>query len=185
MTSLWFFFVVVGLVGLERLAELVVSKRNAAWSEARGGREHGRGHYPFMVVLHTGFLAAMLLEAVVRRPDVPVALAAGSLAVVVVAQALRWWCIATLGHRWNTRVIVVPGLPPIRSGPYRWLSHPNYVAVVAEGVALPLVHGCWMTAVGFTVLNAALLTVRIRVESAALATLPPPAAHGRTAPGRA
>ena len=114
----------------------------------------------------------MLVEAFVRRPVVPPALAWSMLAVVVAAQALRWWCISTLGHRWNTRVIVVPGLAPVRSGPYRLLAHPNYVAVVAEGVALPLVHASWITAVVFTVANAALLTVRLRAENAALATLP-------------
>lgn len=172
MTGLVAFTVLVGLVALERLAELVVSKRNAAWSLARGGVETGQGHYPAMVVLHTGFLAAMLLEAWLRRPDPPPLLAWTMLAVVLAAQGLRWWCILTLGRRWNTRVIVVPGLPPVRSGPYRLTSHPNYVAVVAEGLALPLVHGCWMTALGFTVLNAWLLTVRIRTENTALATLP-------------
>lgn len=173
MTTLAAFTVVVALVGLERLAELVVSKRNAAWSFARGGRETGRGHYPVMVVLHSGFLVAMLVEAYVRRPVVPGWLAWSMVVVVVAAQALRWWCIATLGPRWNTRVIVVPGLPPVRSGPYRLLSHPNYVAVVVEGVALPLVHACWITAAVFTLANAALLTVRLRVENAALASLPP------------
>ena len=94
-------------------------------------------------------------------------------------QALRWWCIATLGPRWNTRVIVVPGLAPVRSGPYRWLSHPNYVAVVAEGVALPLVHASWVTALVFTIANAGLLAVRLRAENAALATLPRTPADAR------
>ena len=93
--------------------------------------------------------------------------------VVVLTQALRWWCIRTLGRQWNTRVIVVPDLTPVTGGPYRWISHPNYVAVVVEGIALPLIHACWVTAVVFTVLNAALLSVRIRVENAALATLEP------------
>jgi len=174
MTSLTAFAVLVALVALERLAELVVSKRNAAWSFAHGGRETGRSHYPVMVVLHTGFLVAMLVEAFVRRPEVPARLAWSMLALVVAAQALRWWCIATLGRRWNTRVIVVPGLPPVRSGPYRLLTHPNYVAVVVEGFALPLVHACWITAVAFTVANAVLLVVRVRVENDALATLPAP-----------
>jgi methyltransferase len=177
MTTLLAFVIVVSLVAAERVAELVVSKRNAAWSFARGGRETGQGHYPVMVVLHTGFLVAMLVEAFVRRPTVPSALAWSMLLIVVSAQGLRWWCIATLGRRWNTRVIVVPDLPPVRSGPYRFLSHPNYVAVVVEGVALPMVHACWMTALGFTVANAALLTVRLRVENRALGDLP-------TAPGR-
>lgn len=171
MTELSVFFVVVALVALERLAELIVSQRNAAWSFARGGHETGQGHYPAMVALHTGFLVAMLVEALVRRPEVPSALAWSMLALVAVAQALRWWCIATLGPQWNTRVIVVPDLAPVRTGPYRFLAHPNYVAVVVEGIALPPIHACWITAAGFTILNAALLRVRLRVENDALATL--------------
>lgn len=100
------------------------------------------------------------------------------LAVLAAAQGLRWWCIRSLGPRWNTRVIVVPGLPLVAKGPYRWrrLRHPNYVAVVAEGVALPLVHTAWVTAVVFTVLNAVLLRVRIRCENRALASATAPAA---------
>jgi len=175
MTTLAAFTVLVVLVGLERVAELVVSTRNAAWSKQQGGVETGLGHYPFMVVLHTGLLVGALVEAWTRRPDVPGALAWTMLLVVVLSQALRWWCIGTLGRRWNTRVIVVPGMPPVTRGPYRWLRHPNYVAVVAEGVALPLVHSAWITSLVFTVLNAGLLTVRIRAEDAALATLPPAA----------
>jgi methyltransferase len=93
------------------------------------------------------------------------------LAIVVGAQGLRWWCIHTLGRQWNTRVVVVPGAPRVSGGPYRYFSHPNYVAVVAEGIALPLVHTGWITAVVFTVLNAALLRTRIRTENAALASL--------------
>ena len=173
MTGLVAFTVLVALVGLERVAELVVSVRNAAWSRERGGIETGQGHFPFMVVLHTGLLAGALAEGWLRRPDVPSVLAWSMLALVVASQALRWWCITTLGRRWNTRVIVVPGLAPVRSGPYRLIPHPNYVAVVVEGVALPLVHAAWVTAVVFTVLNAGLLAVRIRAEDAALATLPP------------
>jgi methyltransferase len=172
VTGLAAFTVVVALVALERLGELLVSKRNASWSFARGGEESGRSHYPFMVVLHTGSLAAMLIEAWVRRPDVAPALAWSMLALVLTAQTLRWWCILTLGRQWNTRVIVVPGLSPVVSGPYRFLAHPNYVAVVVEGAALPLVHSAWLTALGFTLLNAGLLTVRIRVENAALRARP-------------
>lgn len=177
MTTLVAFTVLVALVGVERLAELVVSKRNAAWSMERGGVETGFGHYPFMVVLHSGLLVGALVEAWVRRPDVPSALAWSMLALVVASQALRWWCITTLGRRWNTRVIVVPGLAPVDSGPYRVFKHPNYVAVVVEGVALPLVHASWITAVVFTVANASLLRVRIRAEDAALSTLPRPSAE--------
>lgn len=168
MSSLEWYAVLLGLVVLERLAELVVSQRHAAWARARGGVEHGAGHYPWMVLLHTGLLVACLAEAwLLDRPWLPV-LGTTMLAVVVAAQALRWWCIRTLGPQWNTRVIVVPGLPLVTGGPYRLMRHPNYVAVVAEGIALPLVHGSWVTALVFTVLNAWLLTVRIRTEDAAL-----------------
>lgn len=165
------FTVLVGLVGLERLAELVVSKRNAAWSFERGGVEYGRGHYPFMVVLHTGLLVGAVAEVWIRRPEFVPALGWAMLALVVLSQALRWWCIATLGHQWNTRVIVVPGLSLVHAGPYRLLRHPNYVAVVVEGFALPLVHSAWITAIVFTVLNAGLLAVRLSVENSALTAL--------------
>jgi methyltransferase len=171
--SLWWYVVLVLLVGLERVAELVVSLRNAKWSFAKGGVETGKGHYPFMVLLHTGLLAGCLVEAIVAdRPFIP-ALGWTMLAVVLLAQGLRWWCITVLGPQWNTRVIVVPELALVASGPYRWFRHPNYVAVVAEGVALPLVHDAWITAVVFALLNVPLLAVRIRAEEAALAAAAP------------
>ncbi|MFI6926838.1 isoprenylcysteine carboxyl methyltransferase family protein [Nonomuraea spiralis] len=166
----WYLVLIV-LVGLERLAELVVARRNAAWSMARGGVVTGRGHYPWMVALHTGLLVCAPLEvALAGRPFLP-ALGWPMLVVVVAAQGLRWWCVTALGPRWNTQVIVVPGLPLVTGGPYRfpWLRHPNYVAVAAEGLALPLVHTAWLTALAFTLLNAALMVVRIRCENAALA----------------
>lgn len=158
----------MGLTTLERVAEMIISKRNAAWSFARGGVEHGQGHFPFMVLLHTGFLFGCVAEAwLLDRPFIP-ALGWSMLALALVGQGIRWWVITTLGPRWNTRVIVVPGLEPIRGGPYRWLRHPNYVAVIIEGVALPLMHSAWITAAIFTVLNAGLLWVRIRCENRAL-----------------
>ncbi len=169
--------ILVLAVCVERLAELVVSTRHAKAMRAGGGVEYGAGHYPAMVVLHAALLAGCFVEpAVADRPFVPL-LGWPMLAVVVVAMALRWWCIVTLGEQWNTRVIVAPSRPLVSGGPYRWVRHPNYVAVVLEGVALPLVHTAWITAATFTVLNAALLTVRIRVENAALASAAPEAAH--------
>jgi methyltransferase len=172
MTSELLFTVLIAAVGVERLAELAVSNRNAAWSLRQGGVESGRGHYPVMVALHMGLLAGSLVEVWWRRPDFEPVLGFSMLALVVGSQALRWWCIGSLGRRWNTRVIVVPGLPPVTSGPYRFLNHPNYVAVVVEGFALPLVHSAWITAIVFTTCNAVLLSVRIRVENEALQTLP-------------
>lgn len=169
MDSTTWYAALVAAVVLERIAELVVSQRNADWALGHGGVETGREHYPPMVVLHTALLAACLLEVFVAdRPFVP-ALGWTMVVVVFLAQALRWWCIATLGRRWNTRVIVIPGLRLVEAGPYRWLRHPNYVAVVAEGIALPLVHGAWITALVFTALNAVLLLrFRIPAEEAAL-----------------
>ena len=171
MTSQLLFTALVLAVGVERLAELAVSKRHAAWALSRGGREFGRGHFPPMVALHTALLVGALAEVwMLKRPFLPI-LAWAALAIVIASQALRWWCIASLGRQWNTRVIVVPGLPLVSRGPYRLLRHPNYLAVVLEGAALPLVHAAWATAAGFTVLNAALLARRIRVEERALATV--------------
>ncbi|MEU4872028.1 isoprenylcysteine carboxylmethyltransferase family protein [Streptomyces sp. NPDC021608] len=171
MNGLAAFTALVVAVALERVAELVVSRRNAAHSLARGGEERGRGHYPFMVALHTGLLVGALGEAWTRRPDPSALLAWTMFALVVAAQALRWWCIAALGRQWNTRVIVVPGAARVTVGPYRLLPHPNYVAVVVEGIALPLVHAAWVTAVVFTTLNGFLLAARIRTEDAALTRL--------------
>lgn len=177
------YLILIGLVCAERLAELVTARRHAAWSLARGGVEHGRGHYPAMVALHTALLAGCVLEPLLAgRPFVP-ALGWPALALALAAQGLRWWCIRTLGPRWNTRVLVVPGLPLVAGGPYRWLRHPNYVAVVVEGFALPLVHGAWLTALGFTVLNAVLLRVRIRCEDDALTGAAAPHAPAAAAGG--
>ncbi|OSC24014.1 hypothetical protein B8W69_22610 [Mycobacterium vulneris] len=162
------YYLLVLAVGLERVVELVVSTRNAHWSFTKGAKEFGRSHYPVMVTIHTGLLVGCLVEPwALHRPFIAW-LGWPMLAVVVASQALRWWCITTLGRRWNTRVIVLPQAPLVRQGPYRWLHHPNYVAVVAEGVALPLVHTAWLTAVVFTLANAALLRVRLRVENSAL-----------------
>lgn len=160
------FTALIVLVAGERVLELVVSKRNLKWSIAQGGKEFGAGHYPVMVALHSGLLLGAVLEARRRRPR-PV-LGAIMLAVVLAAQALRWWCITTLGRQWNTRVVVVPGAARVADGPYRMLPHPNYVAVVTEGAALPLAGGAWLTALVFTVANAVLLRTRIRVENQAL-----------------
>ncbi|MFF0703685.1 isoprenylcysteine carboxyl methyltransferase family protein [Streptomyces tendae] len=168
----WYALLVLA-VAAERLAELVVARRNAAWTLARAGVEHGRGHYPVMVALHTGLLACCLLEPLLAdRPFLP-ALGWPMLALALLAQALRWWCIATLGPYWNTRVIVVLGSRLIGAGPYRFLRHPNYVAVVVEVAALPLVHSAWLTAAVFTAANAMLLTVRLRCENTALAQVAP------------
>jgi methyltransferase len=171
------YLVLVLLTGGERIAELVVSKRNAADAFARGGVEYGQRHFPWMVVLHTGLLLACIAEVfLLDRPFIP-ALGWPMLAIALLCQAGRYWCIASLGRQWNTRVIVVPGAGAVTArGPYRWawLPHPNYVIVAVEGIALPLVHTAYLTAIVFTLLNAVLLLgFRIPTENTALRTLEP------------
>jgi methyltransferase len=163
----------VALVALERLVELAITRRHAARLAARGGVVAGQGHYRWMVLLHTSLLVAAPLETwALGRPFVP-PLAAATTLLVVLSMTLRYWVIATLGDRWTTNVVVVPGEPPVEGGPYRFLRHPNYLAVVLEVAALPLVHTAWLTALAFSVANAFLLRRRIRVEEEALAAHSP------------
>ncbi|PTL81423.1 isoprenylcysteine carboxyl methyltransferase family protein [Vitiosangium sp. GDMCC 1.1324] len=168
VSSLQGYLAFLGLLAAERLVELVLSKRNAARAFARGGVETGQGHYRVMVVFHSLFLVACAAEVLVLERAFPGASGFAALGVALVAQALRYWAIASLGDRWNTRIIVVPDLTPVTRGPYRFLRHPNYVAVVLELAAVPLIHGAWVTAVVFTLGNALLLRVRIRAEEEAL-----------------
>ncbi|MDX1396850.1 MAG: isoprenylcysteine carboxylmethyltransferase family protein [Gemmatimonadota bacterium] len=164
------YLVLLALIAAERVSELVRSRRNAAWAVAHGGVEVGQRHFRVMAALHALFLPACAAEVLfLDRPFVP-ALGLSMLAVAIYAQTLRARAIAALGPRWNVRTIVVPGLPPVETGPYRFVRHPNYVAVVLEGFAIPLVHTAWWTAIVFSVLNAAVLMVRIRCEEALLAS---------------
>ncbi len=160
----------VGLVAAQRLLELVLARRNERLARAKGAVERGRGHYPFIVTLHSLWLVSTLVEGILRGPELPPYWPA-PLALFILAQLLRYWAILSLGESWNTKILVVPGAKPIRRGPYKYLDHPNYVAVVVEIVAFPLVLGAWVTALVFTALNAALLYVRIREENRALAEL--------------
>jgi methyltransferase len=161
------YLALVGLLALERGAELVVSSRHARRLLARGAVEAGEGHYWPMVLFHVAFLLSCVAEAL-AFPAPPPPIAALALAGALLAQGLRWWAIATLGERWSTRVIVLPGAPPVTGGPYRFLRHPNYLAVVMELVLVPLAFGSWRSAIAFSAGNAALLAVRIRAEERAL-----------------
>ncbi|MBY0399419.1 hypothetical protein K2X89_03930 [Myxococcota bacterium] len=163
------YLALLGLVALERAFELRLSRRNAERAFAEGGIEVGQGHFGVMRALHTAFFFACALEVIGRDRTFDARLGIPMLVLAAAAQALRYWAITALGPRWNVRVIVVPGASVVTSGPYRWLRHPNYVAVVAEGIAIPLIHGAWCTAIGFTLANAWLLATRIRVEERALA----------------
>jgi methyltransferase len=154
----------LGFVTLQRLAELIHSRRNTARLLARGAREVAPGHYPFMVALHATWLMGLWLLAPAR----PVA--ALWFAVFAVAQIARLWVLATLKTRWTTRIIVLPGAPLVATGPYRYLDHPNYAIVAVEIAALPLAFGLPVYAAGFSVLNAMVLIIRLKAENRALAT---------------
>jgi methyltransferase len=166
------FTILIILVAIERVVELLVSKRNLAWSKDHGGIEFSFGHYPFMVSLHSSLLIGSLVEIYISKPKLIPVLAWTMFGLVMASQILRWWCVTTLGKRWNTRIVIVPNLARVISGPYKYLNHPNYVAVVIEGFALPMVGFSWITATIFTTLNIPLMIVRIRAENQALATLP-------------
>jgi methyltransferase len=172
--SVWLFIALVLLTGGERIYELVLSRRNAAKSIALGGIEYGRGHFPFMALLHTGLLLGAIFEVVaLDRPFIP-AFGWVMLAIALACQLARYWIIWALGSQWNTRVIVIPGASRVTRGPYAisWLRHPNYLVVVIEGLALPLVHSAWITAIAFTILNAILLLgFRLPTEKRALESL--------------
>ena len=168
VTSRGLYLAFLGLVALERLVELLLSRRNARLAQAAGALEAGRGHYPAMVAFHSLFLVACAAEVVIVPRSFPGALGWVALAVALGAQGLRYWAVSSLGVRWNTRVLVWPGLPPVTSGPYRLLRHPNYLAVVLEMAAVPLVYGAWVTAVAFSLGNLFLLRIRIRSEEEAL-----------------
>jgi methyltransferase len=164
MSILW---ILVGFVIVQRLAELVLARRNARRLLADGGVESGAKHYPLFILLHGGWLLALLILV---PPDASANPALVSLFVVL--QGLRVWIIASLGQHWTTRIIVIPGKPLVRCGPYRWIRHPNYLVVAAEIAVLPLVFAAWKIAIVFSLLNTALLAWRIRVENEALRRQP-------------
>lgn len=181
------FVVFLAVIIAQRIAELVLSTRNARRTLAQGGREFGAGHFPWLVVVHVLFIAGLAAEVLLlgARPGRlwPVWLVAW-----LAAQALRCSAMRALGYRWNVRIIVIPGLPLVRTGPYRHLAHPNYVAIVLEFVAAPLVFGAWRTALIASILNAVALRTRIRAENEALRAggdprTRPPAPRGAP-PGR-
>ncbi|WP_074066739.1 isoprenylcysteine carboxyl methyltransferase family protein [Rhizobium gallicum] len=151
-------------VTIQRLGELVLSRRNTAALLAKGARETGAEHYPYMVALHAAWIGGLWLLA----SDRPVNLV--WFGIFMLLQILRLWVLATLKERWTTRIIVLPDAPLVRSGPYRFIRHPNYAVVAGEIAVLPLAFGMPLYAAAFTILNALMLAIRIRAENAALNT---------------
>jgi methyltransferase len=156
---------ILALVTLQRLGELALARHNTARLRARGAIEIGARHYPLLVLMHTAWLAALWVWGRDQNVDLV------ALSAFIVMQGLRLWVLVTLGERWTTRIMVLPGAPLVNSGPYRYLSHPNYAVVAAEIALLPLaLHLPWLALV-LTILNAAVLTIRIRAEQRALSAV--------------
>ena len=157
--------VILAAVTLQRLSELWISKRNTARLLASGATEHSPGHYPLIVAVHAAWLAALWWLAPARPID------GFWLGLFVLIEIARIWVLASLGPRWTTRIIILPDTPLVRRGPYRFVNHPNYWVVVAEIAVLPLVFGLWQVALLFSLLNAAVLAIRINAENRALGRL--------------
>ena len=167
-------YVLVGFLVVQRLAELAFARRNQRALAGQGAIEVGRRHYPAMVALHAGWLLALLGTI---DPGTPVS--TPLLAVFILLQCGRLWVLTTLGSRWTTRVMVLPGAPRIRSGPYRYVNHPNYLIVIGEIAVTPMMFGAWTLAVVASLLNLLLLRIRVGVENAALEDV-----YGDPAPAR-
>ena len=159
---IWPAIAILAFVTLQRLAELALARANTRRLLAAGAREHAPGHYPLAIAMHATWLASLWWLAPGRPVHVPFLL------LFALLQAGRVWVIRTLGPRWTTRIIVLPGAPLIHSGPYRFVSHPNYLVVIGEIAVLPLVFGLWPVALIFSLLDAAVLAIRIPAEAAAL-----------------
>jgi methyltransferase len=155
--------IIMSLVTAQRFAELIIARRNTASLRARGAHEIGESDYPLIVAVHAAWLTSLWLLA----PSQPILWPL--IGVYLMLQGLRIWVLATLGRRWTTRIIVLPGEPLVTRGPFRFLRHPNYAVVAGEIAVLPLAFGLVGTAIVFTILNAAMLTIRIRSENRALA----------------
>jgi len=156
---------ILGFVTLQRLAELWLAERNRRRLLEQGALEYGAGHYPLIVAVHAAWLAALWWWAPGQPISVPLLLAFAAL------QAARAWIIASLAERWTTRIMVLADAPLVTRGPYRFVDHPNYIVVVLEIAVLPLVFGLWQIGVIFSLLNAAVLTIRIGAENRALRSL--------------
>lgn len=164
------FVIVFTLICIQRLVELRIAKRNEQYMKQRGAIEFGQSHYPFIVALHILFLCSLLLEYLVKSPSLNV-LCVLLLTLFFLLQISRIWVIKSLGHFWNTKIIVLPNANLVKKGPYKWISHPNYVIVALEILVIPLIFQAYFTAVIFTILNMVMMLVRIPAEEAALKSI--------------
>ncbi len=162
-----FFFSLFSLVVAQRLFELILAKKHERIMKEAGGFEAGTEHYKWLVALHIGFFLSLFIEVLVKGSEL-IAFSVLPLVLFLITQGLRIWTIASLGNHWNTKIIILPGADLVKKGPYKWLKHPNYLIVAVEIVVFPLIFHAIFTAVLFTLLNSAMMFVRIPAEEAAL-----------------
>jgi methyltransferase len=156
------FVIFISFFILQRLSELIIAKRNEKWLLQQGAVEYGREHYPFMIAMHTLFIASIITEYLLRgQPPIDWIF----LVIFLIVLSFKFWALSSLGKYWNTKIYRIPGVYPVKKGPYKFLKHPNYMEVVCEIAVIPLVFHLYYTAIIFTILNAAMLTVRIREEN--------------------
>lgn len=161
------FIFVVGFIITQRIIELLVARSNENWIRSQGGYEVGASHYPYMVAIHIGFFISLIIEFIVFKQDVSrfwITL----FVVFIILQMMRVWVISSLGRFWNTKILVLPGAHVVKKGPFHFIRHPNYVVVTSELIVIPLMFEAYFTAIVFTLLNVAILSVRIPKEEAAL-----------------
>ncbi|GAC1301373.1 MAG: alkylpyrone methyltransferase [Mucilaginibacter sp.] len=156
------FIIFISFFILQRLSELFIAKRNEKWLLRQGAVEYGKKHYPFMIAMHTLFIVSIITEYLLRgQPPIDWLF----LVIFLIVLSFKFWALSSLGKYWNTKIYRVPGVYPVKKGPYKFLKHPNYMEVVCEIAVIPLVFHLYYTAIIFTILNAAMLTVRIREEN--------------------
>lgn len=165
-----FFYFFIGFVVLQRVTELIIAKRNEKESKSLGGYEIDRNGYIPIVIMHTLFFISFFAEYYLLHKVIN-AFSVYLLIIFILTQILRYWAIITLGKKWNTRIIIIPGAKLVKSGPYRIFKHPNYVAVITEIAIIPLIFSCYYTSIIFTIFNAVILTRRIKIENTALGEL--------------
>jgi methyltransferase len=165
--SMIFIYLLIFIVISQRLVEVIIAHQNASWIKSQGGYEVGREHYPYLVLLHTLFFASLLIEVTIHPPNF-VSWIVIPFVIFLLAQVGRIWALTSLGRFWNTRIMVLPGAKVIAKGPYRFMRHPNYAIVITEILMFPLVFQAYWTAIVFTILNAFILSIRIKVEENAL-----------------
>ncbi|MCY8855740.1 isoprenylcysteine carboxyl methyltransferase family protein [Bacillus atrophaeus] len=161
------FWLFILILAVQRIAEIIVAKQNEQKVKKQGAIEYGEGHYPYIVLMHVLFFVSLICEVLLLHKE-PSSWWIGILTAIILVQGVRYWALLSLGAHWNTKILVVPDAELIKKGPYKWLKHPNYAVVMVEIVLLPLLYGAYWTLILFTILNAFMLSVRIRVEDKAL-----------------